>query len=231
MDARRRQRITRGAPTSRSLRSNNKQDLKNGSLVELKDKLRFTYKKFNLACSQLHLLNVRIQELQERYDRAAKLNQRTFRYSYRLQIATYEGVRNVFYEYAHNTADIIDVLREQINHMDTHEDDHLMTGRDHDVSPDEDELDAGNDASDDDEVDSDVSNGAAASAVLNCNTMGTSQMTFDSSASSSMLMTSSSSGQVSPGPLPSSSAGNSRVESRSMTSYDVLEVEPDDNIF
>jgi uncharacterized radical SAM superfamily Fe-S cluster-containing enzyme len=56
--------------------------------------------KFQRACDQVRRLNSHIQSLQVRYDRAKRDNQRSFRYSLRLKIATVEGVRNTYYEYA-----------------------------------------------------------------------------------------------------------------------------------
>ena len=71
-------------------------------------------KKFRKACQQIVLLNNQIEALQVRYDRAYKANQRTFRYSLRLRLATLEGVRNMFYEYAYRRADELEALQDQL---------------------------------------------------------------------------------------------------------------------
>ena len=56
--------------------------------------------KFRRACQQIRLLNRRIDDAQVRYDRGYSANQRSYRYTLRLQLATLEGTRNMFYEYA-----------------------------------------------------------------------------------------------------------------------------------
>jgi hypothetical protein len=71
-------------------------------------------RKFRLACQQIRLLNHRIEEAQIRYDRAYTINQRSFRYTCRLQLATLEGMRNMFYEYACHRADELEVLQEEL---------------------------------------------------------------------------------------------------------------------
>jgi hypothetical protein len=87
-------------------------------------------RKFRRTCQQLRLLNHRIEDAQMRYDRAYKKNRRSFRYTCRLQLATLEGMRNMFYEYACNRADELEVLQDElitaglISHSsDTDEDD------------------------------------------------------------------------------------------------------------
>ena len=56
------------------------------------------YKVFDYCCEQLLQINRRLHELQIRYDRAVRAQNRAFRYSFRLQIATYEGVRDAIYQ-------------------------------------------------------------------------------------------------------------------------------------
>ena len=67
-------------------------------------------RKFRLACKQVVLLNNEIEYQQNRYDRAVDSGSRSFRYFLRLKIATLEGIRNVFYEYASQHADKLDAL-------------------------------------------------------------------------------------------------------------------------
>jgi len=73
---------------------------------------RMTDRKFRRACQQIRLLNHRIEDAQTRYDRAYTNNRRSFRYTCRLQLATLEGMRNMFYEYACNRADELESLQE-----------------------------------------------------------------------------------------------------------------------
>ena len=70
--------------------------------------------KFRKACQQIRLLNHRIEDTQARYDRAYSNNQRSYRYTLRLQLATLEGMRNMFYEYACCRADELEELQEKL---------------------------------------------------------------------------------------------------------------------
>ena len=67
-------------------------------------------RKFRLACKQVVLINNEIENLQNRYDRAVDSGSRSFRYFLRLKIATMEGIRNMFYDYASQHADKLDAL-------------------------------------------------------------------------------------------------------------------------
>ena len=71
-------------------------------------------KKFRLACKQVVLMNNEIEYLQNRYDRAVDCSSRSFRYFLRLKIATLEGIRNMFYDYASQHADKVDALHEKL---------------------------------------------------------------------------------------------------------------------
>ena len=71
-------------------------------------------KKFRLACKQVVLMNNEIEYLQNRYDRAVQHSNRSYRYFLRLKIATIEGTRNMFYDYASQHADKLDALHEQL---------------------------------------------------------------------------------------------------------------------
>ena len=75
-------------------------------------KMRALDSKFKLACKQILVLNQRIKDKQVRYNRAYKVNQRSWRYTLRLQLATMEGVRNMFYEYAYKRADELEALQD-----------------------------------------------------------------------------------------------------------------------
>ena len=70
--------------------------------------------KFRRACKQIRLLNRRLEDKQIRYDRAYSQNMRSARYTFRLQLATMEGMRNMFYEYASRLADELEELQDQL---------------------------------------------------------------------------------------------------------------------
>jgi hypothetical protein len=71
-------------------------------------------RKFRKACSQVILLNNRIQDAQTRYDRAVGQRRKSFRYVGRLHLVTLEGVRNMIYEYASRAADELDALQDKL---------------------------------------------------------------------------------------------------------------------
>lgn len=71
-------------------------------------------KKFRRACEQIVQLNFKLGELQDRYMKAKKSNQRSFRYSLRLRLAVVEGMRNTYYEYAHKKAEMVADLRRKL---------------------------------------------------------------------------------------------------------------------
>jgi hypothetical protein len=66
------------------------------------------------ACDQVKLLNRQIEELDIRYDRAAKENKKAFRYSLRLRLATLEGFRTAYLEYAQMKAQEMDKIEEDL---------------------------------------------------------------------------------------------------------------------
>ncbi|KAI0219658.1 hypothetical protein LSAT2_028863 [Lamellibrachia satsuma] len=68
--------------------------------------------KFSRSCDQIMLLNNRIDDMQSRFDCALADSQRTFRYSIRLRLATLDGVRNMFLEYATRVADQLESLQQ-----------------------------------------------------------------------------------------------------------------------
>ncbi|KAL4234718.1 hypothetical protein ACF0H5_006360 [Mactra antiquata] len=72
---------------------------------------------FRRACSQIMIMNRTISEMQSRYEITMKQQARMFRYTLRVRIAVAEGVRNMFYEYARQKADLIVDLRNQIEHI------------------------------------------------------------------------------------------------------------------
>ena len=71
-------------------------------------------RKFRRSCHHIRMLNRRIQEVQIRYDRAFSTGRRSFRYSHRLKLATYEGMRNMYYEYACRRADELEKMQDAL---------------------------------------------------------------------------------------------------------------------
>ena len=84
---------------------------------DLMDKIRSTNRLFRQACDQIIVMNNQINYLQTRYERAMKKNRRSFRYSLRLKLATLEGVRNMYYEYASRKADDLEQLQNELMDM------------------------------------------------------------------------------------------------------------------
>jgi hypothetical protein len=78
---------------------------------ELYAELNETETRFKRACEQVVLLNDKLEGLQRRYDKARQENHRSFRYNLRLKMASVEGVRNAYYEYACEKAEKIAELR------------------------------------------------------------------------------------------------------------------------
>jgi len=70
--------------------------------------------KFRRSCHHIRMLSRRIEETQVRYDRAFAAGRRSFRYSHRLKLATHEGMRNMYYEYACRRADELEQMQETL---------------------------------------------------------------------------------------------------------------------
>ena len=73
-------------------------------------------KKFKKACHHIRMLNRHIEGVQVRYDRAFSSGRRSFRYTHRLKLATYEGMRNMYYEYACRRADELEKMQDALIH-------------------------------------------------------------------------------------------------------------------
>ena len=71
-------------------------------------------RRFKRACEQIVQLNYKMSDLQSRYSRAKAENHRCFRYSLRLRLAVVEGLRNMYYDYAHNKAQTVADLRREM---------------------------------------------------------------------------------------------------------------------
>jgi hypothetical protein len=70
--------------------------------------------KFRKSCEQIKLLTRRLDLLQIRYNKAKRDDMKSFRYTQRLQLATVEGTRNMFYQYAVRQATEVTRLQKQI---------------------------------------------------------------------------------------------------------------------
>ncbi|KAK3094832.1 hypothetical protein FSP39_006851 [Pinctada imbricata] len=83
-------------------------------ISELKDRLREQEAYYASACVQLSALNIQMEQLAKRFERAEEKGQKSFRYSLRMRMAVLEGVRNMFYEFASLKANVISRLRHEI---------------------------------------------------------------------------------------------------------------------
>lgn len=71
-------------------------------------------RRFRRSCEQIVMLNRALTSLQKRYDNAKRRNVRSFRYHLRLRLAVIEGMRNVYYDYAHEKAKQVAELRREL---------------------------------------------------------------------------------------------------------------------
>ena len=73
--------------------------MKSKPTTKFVNKIRKADRKLHRACRQVILLNRQISDLKQRYDRASRGQQRSICCSLHLRMVTYEGVRNMVYEY------------------------------------------------------------------------------------------------------------------------------------
>ena len=71
-------------------------------------------RRFRRACEQIVQLNYKLDDMQSRYLGAKRDGLRTFRYNYRLRLSVIEGLRNMYYDYAHQKAEDISGLRNEL---------------------------------------------------------------------------------------------------------------------
>lgn len=83
-------------------------------LEEAKMTLLDTERKFRKSCTQINLLNKQLEDTKARYQRAKMDNFHRFRYNLRLKLAVVEGIRNMYYEYAHVQAERVAALRNKL---------------------------------------------------------------------------------------------------------------------
>lgn len=81
---------------------------------ERRDNLVDAERRFRRSCEQIVMLNRALTTLQKRYDNAKRRNVRSFRYHLRLRLAVIEGMRNVYYDYAHEKAKQVAELRREL---------------------------------------------------------------------------------------------------------------------
>ncbi len=84
------------------------------STTELTNQIYQLGTKFHRSLEQMVLLDSYVTDLKHRYKRATKVKSKGFRCSIRLHIASYEGVRNMMYEYASRKCDEIEDLQDQL---------------------------------------------------------------------------------------------------------------------
>lgn len=77
-------------------------------------KFRFVDKKFQKVCEQLKILSRRIEGVEVRYNRACAANALSFCYVLRLDLASLEGIQNMYYEYACCCAEKLEALQEEM---------------------------------------------------------------------------------------------------------------------
>lgn len=66
------------------------------------------------ACTQVKMISQQIDLLNIRYKKALTNERHSFRYSLRLRLATYEGMRDTILKYARMTATKMDTIEEMI---------------------------------------------------------------------------------------------------------------------
>ena len=81
---------------------------------DLINQIRQEDRKFRRACQQVAILNNQLTDLKQRYERAARMDRKSFRCSARLRVASMEGVRNMMYQYAEAKCEEIEELQDQL---------------------------------------------------------------------------------------------------------------------
>ena len=105
---------------------------KNNYPVQLQE-LQDVERRFFKCCQQIVLIDQKLDIVQTRYNRADKDNFRSLRYSLRLQLATVEGVRNAYYEYAKSKAQKMAQLRQVLFGSEIAVQDYVEIPEDEDV--------------------------------------------------------------------------------------------------
>ena len=113
--------------------------------------IKAKYKIFRKACSEIILLNNKIEEIKSRFDRAKAQRRLSFRISNRLKLTALEGVRNLIYEYACAKCEEIEQLQARLQ---------ALTGDAYDFVQTDDEGGDDDDEAGDDSDESDVESAA-----------------------------------------------------------------------
>ena len=79
--------------------------------------IRAVNKVFRRACSQVILLNHKIEAAKTRYDRARQVRRLSFRYTNRLKLTSLEGMRNLIYEHACAKCEEIEALQAKLRQL------------------------------------------------------------------------------------------------------------------
>ena len=89
--------------------------MKSKSTLDKNFQLTDSERRFRHACAeQIVQLNYKLDELQCRYLKAKRENMRTFGYSLRPRLAVVEGLRNAYYDYAHQKAEKVAELGQEL---------------------------------------------------------------------------------------------------------------------
>ena len=73
--------------------------------------------KFRQASRQMVLIGNKLSHLETKYNQAFRANQRSFRYTRRIQMATLEGVQNMFYEFAVRCCDELESIQIELDRL------------------------------------------------------------------------------------------------------------------
>ena len=81
---------------------------------ELRQKISHAETRFRNGLEQIVSLSRHLDLLQSKYNQALKAQQRSFRFTYRIQLSVIEGVRNMFLEYTAKKADELSLLQAEL---------------------------------------------------------------------------------------------------------------------
>ena len=84
----------------------------------LRDDLDAAESLFRRACEQVLILNKEVENLTSRYSESEQRGNKAVCYQLRLRISVLEGVRNMFYEYAAQKANVITELQRHVLAVD-----------------------------------------------------------------------------------------------------------------
>ncbi|KAH3720037.1 hypothetical protein DPMN_062929 [Dreissena polymorpha] len=82
--------------------------------VTAQTELQALERKLQKSCIQINLLYKQLEFIKARYQKATCDRFNRFRYTLRLKLAVVEGVRNMYFEYAHAQAEHVALLRQRL---------------------------------------------------------------------------------------------------------------------